>query len=342
MGWARLTTAVDEPDPMRQHRIETLASAIQTVLDGRGELDKILIRRRHGQRGWQSTGLGLGPEPDDDDLDPQAAALELLAMLDAHAEAEGAGQYQILALGTNKSGNPSDLFKIAIKAGDVDDVPDDKDTEVADLLRGSRQVVDSMSGLVSALTTNMGRLSGEVVGMLEIAQKQGAALAEVRKAELEFESHRIDREFEARDADREMDLSKHRMDKGMNVIGLVADGYMAKMNADAHKAAAEAGTKMKDVKRGDAQKKGLKQIFDSLTSEEKDAAREAVGGDVWDLFVAAVQKDDADERNAILKQIKAIFNEWGADEQKRRTDALKAAIDEKRTVGLMMMVGSAT
>lgn len=307
-------------------------------MDSRSQLSRVEISRRAGKKGWASTGKAIECDEEDADATPEDGAARLIELAEAWVEENGGARLCFVLLGRSQRGNDVEIERVLWNLSKGDDV-DDEDPNVLDVLRETRRGLNDAITANGKLLENMGMLASNVVGMLDVARQQGMVVVEAKKVEIEAEKWRLEREFEAQDADRDADLTKERMRHGVGVLGMVADGFMAHKNAEAHKAAAEAGTSATDVKRGDAARLGLVQVFSSLDDEERQQAKDAVGDDLWDMFAAAVANENADERKAILKQIALRFSQL--PDKQARGEALKAAIGEARTMSLMGLLQAA-
>lgn len=339
-SWVRNVKPVPEGgDPVRDLQHETLAKHVRAAIDGHGQLDSLIVFRREGQQGWQPTEFSISPNPEIEDLDEDAAASELLVWIDSHTTAEGPADYQIRGIGLNSRGNPTTLFSLHIPRGGSTKSNSAAEIEGGDILRSAKEMISALTNTNTTLLANMERIGEQAVRGYQAAQQASQTLVDLERVKLEFESKRIEREFEDREAEREAKLSSERMEHGLGMVQMVADGFIAREN---RRAAEASDGKAPTINRGDTIKAGLRKIFDGLTPEQQSKAREAVGDDVWDLFQSALQAGNADERKAIVRKIVETWESWPIEIRKQKQQVLVDAIGPGPASSLMMLLKTAS
>lgn len=326
---------VKKGDPIESQNLRLLMARITEAAKKKGTLDELLIFRHQGAAGMVDLGKGTTIGKDPTEADIEKAAKLLLSMIDSHAEEEGCVLYQIRGFGTTGGGQATEKMRFAYRPGSDTEQTTEAGSEMMDVVKASRLANESMAKSVEALTSmneaiakNFGEMTAQVVGMLDVASRQGMTMVEAKRLEVDAKKWEIEMQQQEREAEREANLSAKRMEHGVTVLGWVADGFLANQ-------ANKGGVK---VEKGAASSMALEEIFKSLTDDEKAAARAAVGEEIMDLFLAAVEKKNPAERRGILREILRRFK--GMDDG-RRTQigvALANAIGQNRAMGIMAAV----
>lgn len=301
MAWARIANATTDLPPGAENVRRQLIEAIANVLESRSKLDSIEISRRAGRRGWASTGLGVAVAPDEEgaknagrrgqpQTDPAEAADILLELAQGHADEHGGALYRFLLLGESQRGGSRQLGKLTVDLRDDADIETDKDVEAADLLRSAGLMVDNLVKHNSTLLGSTTGMVDKVVGLLDMATKQGDALVQIKRMEFEHSDKREDRMAEAEENERRDARLRDAMERLWPALEDLARRWDPNMpNRKPKPPGGLAGE--------------IAAILEDLDENKRSELANALGETVWDLLQAASKATSDDETRAILQKI---------------------------------------